>query len=163
MSFLLWQHDKHRGKWIQGTDCLAHLRLRHQATHNAQQLSQGLGGLLLNAHPIDASLRSNSGKLVEESAGRGEISRVSGQPWASHRRRPARRAVEVVSQRSVSCARWKEADYFLAMVHWLCRLAKNEDVFHWANELGCCIKAKMFFFSSKVSPPPEVGPSIWVL
>lgn len=30
-------------------------------------------------------------------------------------------------------------DYFLVTVHWLCRLAKNEDVSHWANEL-------LFFF-----------------
>lgn len=77
--------------------------------------------------------------------------------------RPAWRAVEVVSQRSVCCAHWKEADYFPAMVHWLCRLDKNEDTSYWANELDRYIKAKILFLSSNVSPPPEVGPSIWGL
>lgn len=88
---------------------------------------------------------------------------VSSQPSASHLCCSARRAVEAVSRCSVCCAHWKEADYFLAMVHWLCRLAKNEDISHCANELGYYIKAKILFRSSNVSPSPEVGPSIWGL
>lgn len=116
---------------------------------------------------IASSPHSHSSKPVENSAGRAtcflQLSWISSQPSASHLCCPARRAVEVVSQCSVCCAHWKEADYFLAMVHWLCRLDKNEDISHWANELDCNIKAKILFLSSKVSPPPEVGPSIWGL
>lgn len=135
------------------TDCLPHLHLRlsHRATHNAQR------PLLPNAHPIASLPLSHPDKLVKKKkkALSGEDlslppALVGEQPNLRRHipANPARRAAEVVSRRSVCCVHWKEADYFLAMVHWLCRLAKNEDVSHWANELGCYIKAKTLCFSS---------------
>lgn len=55
-------------------------------------------------------------------------------------------------------------DYFLVTVHWLCRLAKNEDISHWANELLFLLLCSAFYFFplSKYSPHSEVRPSIWV-
>lgn len=84
-----------------------------------------------SAHPIASSPRSRPDKLVgkkKTSAGRTscflQLSWVSSQPSASHLRQPCTaRAAEIVSRHSMCCVRWKEADYFLAMVHWLCRLA----------------------------------------
>lgn len=83
-----------------------------------------------------------------------------------HIRCPEGWAGDVVSRRCLCCMCWKRAHYFLATVHWLCGLDKNEDAFHCVNELDCHIKEKcsaFFSVSLWVSLPPGVGPSIYVL
>lgn len=68
-----------------------------------------------NAHPIASSPQSHSDKLVKNQRGTScflQLSWVSSQPSASHLRRSALWAAEVVSQHSVCCAHWNRGWLF---------------------------------------------------
>lgn len=84
-----------------------------------------LAACSLDAHPIAHSPQLHSDKQVKKKKMQeGPLASFSSLGEAA-KLHPVSCAADLDS---LCCVCWMEADYFLATVHWLCRLAKNEDV-----------------------------------